>query len=105
MKTLREWIEAAQSLVESTPAPGSFEHFKHHVHAASKAEDADDSEKMWKHHDELQKHYKPDAGYSRGTGLLDLDLGTHKTSDSDLRRTYDKAIAPKGKTASNNYQK
>lgn len=84
--------------------PGSFEHFKHHVHAASRADNRNAVTAMWKHHDELQKHYKPDASYSRGTGLLDLDLGTHRTSDSDIRRTYDKAIGPKGKTASQNYK-
>lgn len=98
MKTfLQHLAEAAEG------KPGTFAHFAHHVRKAGEAEEAGKDETMWSHHDELQKHYKPHPNYSRGTGLLDLDLGDHHSSEKDLRHAYAKSVSPKGKTSSKNY--
>lgn len=99
MKTFGQFLEETVK-----HAPGSFEHFKHHVQAAGKAEEHDDHEATWKHHDELQKHYKPAGSYSRGTGLLDVDFGDHKSSDAELRRHYAKTVAPKSAAAKKSYK-
>lgn len=103
-KPMTDKIVVKEQAESTTMKPGSFKHYDHTVRGMEKAFANNDKDAFTKHATQLKTHYAPHPDNSEENDtVMDLDLGNHKSHESELRHSYSNFVVPKGKESKKNY--